>query len=519
MKNDNAQRHDSVVHMLLATCENSQSAEALVLDDRRLNYGDYLAAVRALADELVSLGVSGERVATVLPNGLDTCIASFATWLAGAQLVPLNPLYTERELTEILIDASPRVLIHPHCDGRDGRDFTRIGQAACVAHRIVTGAGQRDLAAATERNDSTSLPLPSPEQLAVLQYTGGTTGRAKGVDLSHGAIAANVYQRECALPTAPSGERILCAMPMFHAYGFSMGLLLAVDCAGCLIIRERYHPVDLLAQFALHDVTIFPGAPTIYNGLIAHEQFDKTDFGSLHTCYSGSAPLAVDTMERWTAVTGAPIYEGYGQTEAGPILAFNQVGRPIKPGTVGEAVIQTQIELIDIETNAPISSGIGEIRARGPQLMRGYRGLPTETEAALRDGWLYTGDVGEFDEDGYLIIRDRLKDMVIVGGYNVYPREVDEVLFMHEAVLDAAAVGAADAYRGEVIRAYVVVTPDCRDDVEQTLALLNEHCEKNLARYKRPASIELLDALPKTKVNKTDKNALRERARRQSQTT
>lgn len=512
MQNSEVQRYDSVVHMFLATCERSGDSEALVLDNRRLSYDGYLTAVQALAGELASLGVAGERVATVLPNGLDTCIASFASWMAGAQLVPLNPLYTERELREILVDASPKVLIHAQSSELD---FMRLGDGAGVEHNIVAGADQRDFADAKLTDSSNSLALPQPEQLALLQYTGGTTGRAKGVDLSHAAIVANVYQRECALPTAPTGERILCAMPLFHAYGFSMGLLLAVNCAGSLIIRERYHPVDLLAQFAQHRVTLFPGAPTIYNGLVAHEQFAETSFESLHTCYSGSAPLAVDTMERWTAVTGAPIYEGYGQTEAGPILTFNQVARPIKPGTVGEVVIDTQIELVNTETNEPIHSGIGEIRARGPQLMRGYRGLETETAAALRDGWLYTGDLGEFDEDGYLIIRDRLKDMVIVGGYNVYPREIDEVLFLHAAVVDAATVGVPDDYRGEVIHAFVVVAPDLSDTTEELVAQLNRHCEQNLARYKRPVSIVLLDALPKTTVNKTDKNALRQQARQQ----
>jgi len=507
--NSHARRYESVVHMLHATCERATDRQALVVDDQRLNYAQYLRAVTAFASELKAYNVAGQRVATVLANGVDTCVASFAVWMAGAQLVPLNPLYTERELRDILNDAEPTVLIF---DESIEPIFDRLRANTSISHHILTGARHRDLSQIGQPQDSTHFPLPRVDQPALLQYTGGTTGRAKGVNLTHGAIAWNVYQRECALPTADYTERILCVMPLFHAYGFSMGLLLAVDCAGSLIIRKRYQPDDLLAQFAAEDITIFPGAPTIYNGLVSHPQFAATDFSSLNTCYSGSAPLSVDTMERWTAVTDAPIYEGYGQTEAGPILTFNQVGRPIKPGTVGEAVVDTEIALFDSDSSERIKAKgvVGEIRARGPQLMQNYRGLPAETKLALRDGWLHTGDLGEFDDDGYLIIRDRLKDMVIVSGYNVYPREIDEVLFMHSAVLDAATVGAPDSYRGEVIRAWVVVAEDYRQDVNATVEMLTAHCRENLARYKCPVSIEILDTLPKTTVNKTDKTVLRE---------
>lgn len=505
---------ETVIHLLLASCEHASDCEALVLDGRRISYSEYLAAVCSLAGQLADIGVAGERVATVLPNGLDTCIVSFASWMAGAQLAPLNPLYTERELGEILADAQPKVLFS---DESIAADLTAVCQTPSISlhldRHIVSSTDQHTFLESLANHKPSDFTELAPQQLGLLQYTGGTTGRAKGVDLSHGAIAYNVYQRECALPTIAKAERILCAMPLFHAYGFSMGLLLAANCAGSLVIRSRYQPEDLLRQFGAEKITIFPGAPTIYNGLVAHDQFQTSDFRTLHTCYSGSAPLAVDTLERWTAVTRAPIYEGYGQTEAGPVLTFNQVDRAIKPGTVGEAVIDTVIELVDTESGQRLDDvgAVGEIRARGPQLMRGYRGRPDETARALRDGWLYTGDLGEFDEDGYLIIRDRLKDMVIVGGYNVYPREIDDVLFMHPWVVDAAAVGAADSYRGEVIRAYVVVSEGLNDDPNSIIESLNEHCKKNLARYKRPVSIELMRSLPKTTVNKTDKTMLRKR--------
>ncbi len=216
-------------------------------------------------------------------------------------------------------------------------------------------------------------------------------------------------------------------------------------------------------------------------------------------------------MRRWRDAVGAPVYEGYGQTEAGPVLSFNPVGGPIKPGSVGIPVAQTTLEVVDVETGTRVlpAGERGEIRARGPQLMQGYRNRKDETAQALRGGWLYTGDIGEFDRDGYLFVRDRKKDMVIVGGYNVYPREIEDVLSAHSAVAEAAAVGAPDSYRGEIVRAYVVLRAAATVSPEALLA----HCAANLAKYKVPATLELVDALPKTSVSKTDKQALRARAR------
>jgi long-chain acyl-CoA synthetase len=332
------------------------------------------------------------------------------------------------------------------------------------------------------------------------------------VILSHRAVSTNVSQREGLLPTGTrlgrcDIERILCVMPLFHTYALSMGLYLSAYCAGTLVILARYHPQELLQALVSERITIFPGSPTLFTGLMAHEAFSTTDFSRIHTCYSGSAPLPEETLARWERAVRAPVYEGYGQTESGPVLTFNPAQGARKPGSVGVPVAQTEIQIVDAEAGARVlpAGERGEIRARGPQIMDGYRNLPAETAAALREGWLYTGDIGQIDVDGYLYIRDRKKDMVIVGGYNVYPREVDEVLAMHPAVQEAAAVGAADAYRGEVICAFVVLRPGA----DATEADIIAHCAKNLARYKVPVSVAILDALPKTTVNKTDKNALR----------
>ena len=209
-------------------------------------------------------------------------------------------------------------------------------------------------------------------------------------------------------------------------------------------------PQDVLESVQIERVSVFPGSPTVFAGLMAHPDLLRTDWRTVRICYSGAAPLSAQTLGRWRDAVGAPVYEGYGQTEAGPVLTFNPIGQPVKPGSVGIAVPLTEIQIVDPETGRRVlaQGERGEIRARGPQIMQGYRNLPAETAETLREGWLYTGDIGEFDADGYLHIRDRKKDMVIVAGYNVYPREIEEVLFLHPDVIDAAAVGAPDAYRG-----------------------------------------------------------------------
>jgi long-chain acyl-CoA synthetase len=266
----------------------------------------------------------------------------------------------------------------------------------------------------------------------------------------------------------------------------------------------------VLATVVRERISIFPGSPTIFTGLMGHADFPRTDWSSVHICYSGSAALPAETLRRWRQAVGAPVYEGYGQTEAGPVLTFNPAHGVTKPGSVGIPVADTEIEIVDVASGRQVlpMGERGEIRARGPQLMQGYRNRPAETAEALREGWLYTGDIGELDADGYLYIRDRKKDMVIVGGYNVYPREVEEVLCGHPAVAEAAVVGAPDTYRGERLRAYVALRPEADASAETLL----DHCHERLARYKLPATIEILDALPKTTVNKLDKLALKARA-------
>jgi len=421
---------------------------------------------------------------------------------AGAQLLPMNPAYTARELDYqledadldlLLADAGLQQVLEPL--------LTKRGLQA-----IWVGQGGRRLADAVWE-DTYALPAITPGLLGLLQYTGGTSGRPKGVNLTHAALRANVEQREAVLPTQLDQECVLCAMPLFHSYGMAMGLYLAARCRGTLVVLRAYRREDLLNAIEAHGVTIFPGSPTIYIGLLDHPRVTTTDWSSVRACYSGAAALPIQVLNRWRSIIGVQIYEGYGQTEAGPVLTYNGPRSAIKAGSVGRPLPGTTVEIVDTETGSSVmpQGSPGEIRARGPQIMQGYRNLPVETAEALRGGWLYTGDIGVFDNEGYLYIQDRKKDLVIVGGYNVYPREVEEALSLHPDVLEAAVVAEEDDYKGQALHAVVVLRDGKTCEVSELLA----HCSNNLVKYKLPTKLSFLNALPKTSVNKIDKRALK----------
>ena len=486
----------SVVHTLAEAAAAVPDREALVCGPVRLTYARYAGAVAALAAEM--RGLEGERVAIVAPNTADLAIAIMAAMAAGAEAVPLNPMYTVHELRPVLQDAAP----------------ARILASAEVAERIrplvpelrlpepeTIGAGGRDLASLS--GDPAAMPLPDGERIGIVQYTGGTTGRPKGVLLAHRPLAVNVAQRDRVVPTR-DGERVLVMTPLYHVYATSMGLWLAPNARGTMVLMPRYTPQDALAAIEAERISFFSGSPTIYHTLLAAPEALRTDFASVECAFSGSAALPAATLERWAEMTGSTICEGYGQTEGGPVLACNPRAGPHRAGSVGFALPQTQIEIVDAVTGeGPLPTGeAGEIRVRGPQIMKGYRNRPEETAEALRGGWLHTGDIGALGPDGALEIRDRKKDMVVVSGFNVYPREVEEALLAHPAVAEAAVFGVPDPRKGEALTAHVIAdgaTPE----------MLAAHLAERLARYKLPSRIEIVKAIPRTPIGKVDKPALR----------
>ncbi len=499
-------RYPSVVHMLDDAARLAPDGEALVCGDERLGYAGYLRCVAGFAHELLGLGARGRRVAIVLGNSIDTCIALFGVHAARAQAVPMNPLYTEHELRPLFADAQLHAVVYAQ---EHAPRIEALADEFGIEHRIrIGGDGRRLLQWRDDARLRLPEPLPGANELATLQYTGGTTGRSKGVNLRHGAVATNVLQREALLPTHAGAERLLCVMPLFHVYAVSMCLHNMALARGTLVLLPRYTPEAVLDALARERITIFAGSPTLFTGLLNHAAFTREAFAALRLSYSGSAALPEELLRRWEQATGTPVLEGYGQTEAGPVVSFNPVDGVRKPGSVGLPLPLTEVQIVDAD-DATRVLGVGEkgeIRVRGPQLMSGYRNLPEVTAETLRDGWLHTGDIGELDADGYLFIRDRKKEMAKVSGYNVFPREIEEVLYLHPAVAEAAAVGVPDAYRGEIVRAYVALAPGRTVSADE----LVEHCRGRLAPYKIPAQVVLVDALPKTVVGKIDKNRLRE---------
>ena len=495
----------TTVHLLQHAIGRWSGREAMVCGEERLSYEQYGHCVAALARELIDKDARGRRVALVLANGVDICIAMFAVHAAGAQVVPLNPLYTARELGAILEDAAPQVVIYDRVSAPVvGPLMASSGERFAIE---LSGPQGRRLLDPTLRG-TLPAPLPDPESLATLQYTGGTTGRSKGVNLTHRAVATNIAQRDALLPTGIAGERILCTMPLFHSYAVAMCLHNAANCGGTLVILPRFTPEALFDLMARERITILAGSPTIFAALIKHERFAAAHFATLRMSYSGAAPLPAGLLRRWEEATRAPVLEGYGQSESGPVLSFNPLQGVRKPQSVGVPLPMTEIQIVGANGSDAVLGAecIGEIRARGPQIMQSYRNRPEETAQALRNGWLYTGDLGEFDRDGYLYVRDRKKDMVLVSGFNVYTREVEEVLCLHPTVLEAAVIGVPNEDKGALIRAFVVL----REAAVPNAQVLDSHCRANLAAYKVPREYAFVDRLPKTAAGKTDKTQLRQ---------
>ena len=492
-------KHDSVVHMLVDAASKAPDREALVCGEQRVTYAEYLSSVSGFAEQLIKLELGGSRIAIVMRNSIDICIAMFAAQMAGAQVVPLNPRYTESELTILLEDADVSALIHDEENTtRDHAMATALG----IQHRISVGPSNR----LTNFHRENPPRLPGAFELAELLFTGGTTGRSKGANYDHRTLMTNLAQREALVFAKPDVERMLCVMPLYHCYAINMCLHNMASYRGALIIVEPFSPETVLDTIEAEKISVFGGSPTLFATLMDSPNFADTDFSQLGITYSGASALSDTTLNQWQSATGSIVIEGYGQTETGPVISFNPIAGMRKLGSVGVAVPGTRIEIVDVnegEEVLPVNT-CGEIRIQGPQIMNGYRNRPEETATAVRKGWLYTGDIGALDEDGYLFIRGRKKEMIITSGFNVYPLEIENVLNAHPAVVECAVVARADERRGEVPVAFVVL----RQDAHSSAAELNAYCENLLTRYKIPQIFHIVASLAKTSVGKIDKLAL-----------
>ena len=506
----------------------------------KLSYGALWDQVLRLAEALSRLGVKqGTRVAIMLPNCPQAVVSFYATLWLGGVVVMTNPMYVEREMEHQWRDAEAEVLIvldhlFPKVERVVGE--TSIKQVLVTSIRDVLPfplnwlyplkARKQKLFMAVPYDGDKVLSLsrlikdtpPSTracptrlDDLALLQYTGGTTGVAKGVMLAHRNILANVVQIRSWLPELrEGGERFLAILPFFHVFGMTVAMNLPLYLGATCILVPRFEINDFIKTLHKSKPTIFPGVPTIYVAIVNHPKIGEYDLTSIRGCITGSAPMPVEILRRFESITGSVIIEGYGLSEASPVTHVNPVKGVRKPGSIGVAIPHTDCKIVDLETgrNELAVGEEGELMVKGPQVMQGYWQMPEETAATLEDGWLHTGDIAKMDEDGYVFIVDRKKDMIIAGGFNIYPREVDEVLYEHPKIVDAVTVGVPDPYRGETVKAFVVPKPG--EDL--TEAEVIAFCKSRLAAYKVPKTVELRESLPKTAVGKVLRKELRAEA-------
>ena len=498
-------KYPTIIHALARAAELKPAAPGLVCQDRELTYGEYAQAVAALAHEFAAFGVAGERIAFLMTNGLEACVGLLAGMAARAQISPLNPNYTEPELEPLLRDVEPRLVV---CDAGSCEKARALAAKIGIANVMQLGPGGLtiDEVLAKPRRE---LPLPQPDDLSAMFFTGGTTGIPKGANHTHLSLMAYCYGVVALWPFPLDEERILNVAPLFHVWGFCFTLVMPIYIRAYMDIMPAYKPALVLEEFQKRKITVFAGGPAaLYLGLRANENFAKTDFSSLKICLSGGAPCPEELLRGWEAATGCVLLEGWGMSEGAPINS-NPLYGVRKIGSVGIVPPDTQVQVVDLDTGERVmpTGERGEIRVRGAQFTKGYRNRPEETKQAIRNGWLYTGDIGYYDEDGYLFLVDRKKEMIIVGGYNVYPREIDELLFKHPAILEAATVGVPDSFSGEAVKVFVVLRPGASLTAEE----LQDYCRKSLVKYKVPTKVEFVDALPRSGVGKINKLALKQR--------
>ncbi len=502
-------QHESLVHMLVAAVEAQPDLPAIILEQQRITYAELGRAVAGLAKRLQEAGAKrGERVILLMANSIEMDVALTAVMATCAQVAPINPFLTASELKKQLGDVQACAIIS---DKLSEDKASQVAAQFAIPTRLTLGAGGITLDA-WKADKSLALDgssLPQLDDLALLIFTGGSTGVPKGVNHTHRGLLYSVLQHVTVWPCKFGEERFLNVAPMFHIWGLAYSTWVPIFTHSTLVMVPRYEADKVVQGLSDHKITVFAGGPApIYMGLLTSPLFANADLSHLRYCPSGGAPCPEELHREWLEKTGQPILEGWGMTEGAPFCLNTYDGKR-KLLSVGNPVPGTELQVVDVEDGErvlPLGQR-GEFRVRGPQMMTGYRNQPEETARALRDGWVYTGDIGYVDEEGFVYLVDRKKDMVIVGGYNVYPREVDEVLFKHPKIREAATVGKRDARLGEVLVAFVVLDAGATLTEDEFF----EYCKTEMVKYKRPVEVRFVDALPKTGTNKINRRALRER--------
>lgn len=516
--------------ILRLTAVQAPESVATAFQGAHLTYAQIKEQSDKLATALVRFGVKqGDRIGIMLPNCPQYIIATFAILRLGAIVVNINPLYTPREVAVVAGDSGMRLvftldLLAPVVfAAREQTSLKKViitsiteYSSAATPPAVIEGAERFvDLLASVAEPELPHVEV-HPEDVAVLQYTGGTTGVPKGAMLTHYNIFANVIQVSLwgNHESRTGGETYLLVIPFFHIYGFTVGMMVGTWLGVQQVLIPKYDVEALLNAIRDYRPTYFPAVPTIYISLLNHSQVKEYGIDKVRAFNCGSAPLPIEVIAQFERLTGGvTLNEGYGLSEASPVTHSTASLARRKPGSIGLPFPDTEIKIVDLEAGTK-EVGVGEegeLCIAGPQVMKGYWNRPDETAIALRKDksgrtWLYTGDVARMDEDGYFYIVQRKKDMIIVSGFNVYPTEVEGVLFRHPAVLEAGVIGIPDAYLGEAVKACVVL----RKGMTATPEELIEHCKTQLAEFKVPQKIQIRESLPKTAVGKVLHRVLRQ---------
>lgn len=517
--------NQSLPEMLVETVKKYPNHPALYFFGQEISYTKLGELAGAFASCLQQDGFEkGDRAAIMLPNCPQYIISYYGILQTGGIVTQVNPMYTSNELEYILRDSGAKVIviyepllpvlkqiiantsvkrvITVNFEGKEAVDEFSIDFASFLK---------------SVKKPPTPVMIQASEDVAVLQYTGGTTGRSKGAMLTHRNLLANVIQcyEYFKDEIKPGQDRMLTVIPLFHVYGMTSCMNLAIYTGALNILLPRFEIEEVLQTIKERKPTSFPGVPTMYIALINHPKVNEYGLDSISICNSGSAPMHVELMRTFEEKTGAKILEGFGMSESSPTTHCNPAFGPRKPGSVGIGVPSTDYKIVDLGDGIKeLKPGeIGELIIKGPQVMKGYWNMPEETANTLRDGWLYTGDIAYMDEDGYVYIVDRKKDMIIASGYNIYPRDVEEVIYQHPAIKEAVVVGVPDAYRGETVKAVVVLKEGQQVSEDELISF----CREKLAAFKVPRIVEFRSELPKTSVGKILRRKIREESAKVSE--
>lgn len=497
----------SLPQMLSESVEKYSGKTAMTFEDRTYTYKELSNKIQSLTVSLKEKGVKkGDRVALMLPNCPQYPISYYAILCAGATVVQINSMYQSDELLHILEDSGAKAIII-------------LEDLLPVVEKIKNEISLQSIIDVSLKSDSTfnqlllnkelpptEIDIDPKDDIAVLQYTGGTTGRSKGVMLTHYNLIANVFQSYATSNITLGKERVLTIIPLFHVYGMTGCMNLTFYTGGNLILVPRFSVKETVKIVEQYKPTTFSGVPTMYVELLNYYNKQPFDLSSMKLCSSGASPLPIEVLDGFNKKTGISIVEGFGLSEASPGIMRNPVKGIQKPGTVGISLPNTKSKIVDVETSQQeLQVGeVGELVTKGPQVMKGYWNQPEETKKTLRDGWLYTGDLAFMDRDGYYTIVGRSKELIIASGYNVYPIEIEDIIYQHPKISEAAVIGVKDKYRGESVKAFVVL----KEDAQLTASELTEYCEGRLAPYKVPKTIEFMKTLPKSAVGKILKRKL-----------